>query len=539
MKNVFEAEGDLREVDPLAALVSCWRERSSGSLRFARGPSECGFDLADGDVVAIVSSDPRFDTAAILVRAGKLAADAVERLSGEGADAALLALQSGLLTRREWKWGEKIRAIEVFSDLLSWNDGRYRFDASAAPAAGELRLPVPRLLLELFLRSRDRNLVEHQLGPPDQALVRGERFDEEFPTFGLTADAESVVRLIDGRSTAAQIAEKAPADEFAVRKLLAALVTLGLVHPVPSAATRAPERPRVPEPPPAPPEPAWPEEAEQAEKAEEAEEPSFEPHALETPIPEIVAEPFEASLPEIPEPVPEAPSVELPGVEPSPLDDLSPSSPDPRWTPRHEEGVRPEMALFDAPGGDLPIEPSPEPADEPAPPRGGGFLTWALGVLVLAVLGVVVWRLRERTPAPSAAPPRATAAAAVTFPPPATAAAGAPARATAAPPAPTTAPVIATAVPGAAPRPTAASARPAAAALAPASASALPPSTKGSEPDSREAWNRRAERDRRRLESDRRARYATKTATVTVASGAAIRRSRRRAAPRPAFRRTS
>ncbi len=49
-----------------------------------------------------------------------------------------------------------------------------------------------------------------------------------------------MVRLIDGKSTAAEISSEAPADAFAVEKLLAALVTLGLVHPEFVAADTTP-----------------------------------------------------------------------------------------------------------------------------------------------------------------------------------------------------------------------------------------------------------------------------------------------------------
>ena len=108
---------------------------------------------------------------------------------------------------------------------------------------------MPRLILELFLRSRDRSLVLHYLGGADVPLARAPHFDSEFVAFGLTADAEAVVRLIDGKSTAAQIASEGPAEPFAVEKLLAALVTLGLVHPefvAPESARRlsCPEGPR-------------------------------------------------------------------------------------------------------------------------------------------------------------------------------------------------------------------------------------------------------------------------------------------------------
>src|SRR5262249_31949457 len=156
---------------------------------------------------------------------GKLDAGALDRLTvPEGSDRSLAAMQAGLLTRREWKWGEKIRAIEVLSDLLTWNEGRYLVEPDTRSVSSELKLPIPRLLLELFLRSRDRALVEHQLGSADAPLTRSERFDAEFAAFGLTADAESVVRLIDGQTSAREIAAKAPADSFAVEKLLAALV---------------------------------------------------------------------------------------------------------------------------------------------------------------------------------------------------------------------------------------------------------------------------------------------------------------------------
>ena len=232
MRSAFEAEGEIRGTDLLAALVALWREGASGTLQFSRSGATAGFDIAAGDVVRTASSDSRFDTAAILVRAGKLDQATLERLPvGQGGDRAAVALQTGVLTRREWRWGEKIRAVEVLSDLLTWLEGDYWFFRTGAQDASEFRLTIPRLVLELFLRSRDRNLILHYLGGADVPLARAAAFDAEFPSFGLTADAESVVQLIDGERTAEEIASEAPADAFAVEKLLAALVTLGLVHP--------------------------------------------------------------------------------------------------------------------------------------------------------------------------------------------------------------------------------------------------------------------------------------------------------------------
>ena len=198
MRNTFEQEGSVRGTDLLAGLVGLWRESASGSLQFSRSGATAGFELARGELVASSSSDPRFETAAILVRAGKLEAATLERIAApEGGDRALLALQAGVLTRREWRWGEKIRAVEILSDLLTWLDGEYWFFRSTEDEAPEARLPIPRLILELFLRSRDRSLVLQYLGGVDVPIARADTFEEEFATFGLTADAESVVRLID------------------------------------------------------------------------------------------------------------------------------------------------------------------------------------------------------------------------------------------------------------------------------------------------------------------------------------------------------
>ena len=177
------------------ALVALWREKASVHARVhARGRHGGLRRSRTARSSPTFSADPRFETAAILVRAGKLEP---RRWSGcrrpEGSDRAMAAMQAGVLTRREWRWGEKIRAIEVLSDLLTWSDGRLLAAPAPRSLAGEFRLPIPRLVLELFLRSRDRALVDHQLGNADAPLARCEDFDEEFSTFGLTADAGSVV----------------------------------------------------------------------------------------------------------------------------------------------------------------------------------------------------------------------------------------------------------------------------------------------------------------------------------------------------------
>jgi Domain of unknown function (DUF4388) len=525
MKTQFGTAGDVRDVDLLAAFVAFWRDRTSGVVSFVRAGGTAAFSLFEGEVVSVSSSEPRFESAAILIRAGKLDAAALERLGvPEGSDGALAALQAGILTKREWRWGEKIRAIEILADLLSWNDGKYYFDADARPASGEFNLAIPRLLLELFLRSRDRHFVDHQLGHTNVPLVRSDEFDREFTTFGLTADAESVARLIDGTATADEIAATAPADEFAVRKLLAALCTLGLVKRAAPAAE---------------PEMA----ASSAPSWDALVTTPLPPHALET-------------APSEPEPEREAAPEETPGEHAG--EEAAPEPPRNRdleaWRSAPEEDAQPapggerpleEYAISDAPAPDMDDARAREPGErgpawDPIPPRepmaaeeppeksrSGALLGGVLAGLILLIGAFLYFRSRpvssggEPPPGVTTAVPTSSAAAAPTGAPPAASVSPASvtplargARAPGAGVAATVPPAQrATAVlparsaaagkpPVPASRPTAAATRPTA--PAPVAAAAKPEAPA----PGRGSWTARAARDKKRLAAEKSTRFA-------------------------------
>lgn len=523
MRTAFEHEGDIRGVDLLAALVGLWREGASGSLQFSRAGATAGFEISAGELLASSSSDTRFETAAILVRAGKLDARTLERLAApEGADRALLALQAGVLTRREWRWGEKIRAVEILSDLLTWLEGQYWFLRKTGDEreTSESRLPIPRLILELFLRSRDRSLVVKHLGGADVPLVRAPHFDAEFSTFGLTADAESVVRLIDGASSAEEIAREAPAEAFAVEKLLAALVTLGLIHPEFAGEASGGAAAEAAVPPPEVPAGAEGEgesegvtaaDAQATEGAPVPGEPEEEPTDADLRGEEEIVEEEAAA----PEEAPEGGPTELdaepdwreaagetekrPGIEPDletvRLGMAGPSAEE-SGVPELDAGMgAAEPRLEESLPGDTEIGAPERAARRPVSP-----LLWILAALLLTV-GVVLL-VRGRTggvgapasvpaPTPAAGPPETGLAA---VPSPAAAAEASPGAPTAA-----AATAVPTAAPTAAPRP-----KP----TVPAVAAKAAPGAPGPGRDTRQYWVDRAARDAQRLASDRKTRYA-------------------------------
>jgi hypothetical protein len=483
MRSVFGTEGSIREVNLLPAFVALWRAQESGRLDFSRGGVAVAFDLRDGDVVGVSATEPQYDTAAVLIRAGKLDSGALERLAIRGGlPPALAALQAGLLTKREWRWGEKIRAIEVLTDLLSWPEGRYRFDRDFSPEPSEFHLPVPRLLLELFLRSRDEDLVRDALGDESAPLHRSPNFEEEFSSFGLTADAESVIRLIDGKSSPNDIASKAPADAFAVRKLLAALSVLGLARSSPQTGPRG--LVAVPDPSPEEPESEAPEDSAStvALRSEE-----FAPSPIDLP-------PAASLDSEIPRSYEEAERFRDLSPAVADYDSLEAQAPsrgpelEEAWDIAPPERGAADLAIDDGPG---PVLADPEPRR-----RGPGLALFGVLLLLAAIVGAVLW-LRSR--------PVSTTTAGLPAPTPTEAPAALPEPTAAAVAEPTAAPVT---------EPTLA-APPTRAALPPTARPRPEPTARASAPPpplpvagaSRSSWDERASRDRRRLVSEPATRY--------------------------------
>jgi hypothetical protein len=417
MRTAFEHEGDIRSVDLLAAFATLWRERSSGVLRFSAPGESIRFDVVHGEVARVSASDPGFDPIEVLLRAGKLDAAALEgRRLPSGRDRAAAAREMGLLTERDWRWGERIRAVEILAHLVGWLEGSYAFDSSARPGAGELNVGIHRLILELFLRSRDRAFVHHALPAVDARLQRASDFEEQFGTLGLTPDALAVAAAIDGRSTAAEISRRTPPDPFSVEKLLAALATLGLLHPEYAA------------------EPAHATPTLNKEKVLVA---APESEAVGSDVSE------EPSEPRIDRPEPE---IDLPLATP-----VEPSEPEPALVAWENTPNEPMDQRLDVAGAEL-SSPRPLPA-----------AVWVLLVLAVAVGALLVSRARERGTGPPAPAPSIPTA----FPetPPAVAAL--------APPTPTPATAVPSAIPSAVPTP--APATPAPSPPPPPSATAVRP----------------------------------------------------------------
>jgi len=349
MRETFDAGGPLASVDVLAAICGIGRRKESGTLSVA-GPAgeSVRLGFAEGALVAL---DPPAESgpADVLIRGGKIQRATYEALTvGDFEDRFAVAVASGVISRREANWGLKISAIESLVRVLSWTEGEYAWEeGDPKPTTPPLNLRIDQWVLELFLRSNDRGFVVRKIGPPDVPVARAEGFAESFAALGLTADADAVVEGVDGRRTIDEIVKRSRADEFATLKLLAALITLGLVlpiHELPDTAeadtASAPDFAPMAssEPPPAPEEP-W----------------AAEPDAFELePAAEIAPEPISDPEPPL-ESESAAPSAEAPEEEPS----------ETPWEPEATEAEGEEVDAEHGDGGERTVPEAEESVPEP------------------------------------------------------------------------------------------------------------------------------------------------------------------------------
>ena len=248
MRPVFDSSGDLASIDVLSAFCAVGRGGASGSAEFTIGEGETvryGFDRG---VLVAVETPPENAPAEVLVRAGKIQRATYEALTvGDFEDRFAVAVASGVISRREAAWESRSPPSR------HWPASRSPRDVHRSPRAGQNRAAIFRFgqitgsSSSSCARTTDRSCCEDRRhGHPDRP---GGRLRGGFAALGLTADADSVVDGIDGVRTVEKVVKHSRADEFATLKLLAALMTLGLIHPIleaPRASAPAPGGPAEP-----------------------------------------------------------------------------------------------------------------------------------------------------------------------------------------------------------------------------------------------------------------------------------------------------
>ncbi len=237
-------------------------------------------------------------------------------------------------------------------ELLSWETGEFSWtDGDPDPIEVELALSVEDLVLEVSRRLQDRDLVLRKITSPDVVCRLATHPPDGAERINITSEEWRVLVLVDGRRSAAEIAETVGAVEFDTMRTLYGLASAGLIEADRDA------RPEDVPPLPGPAEPKRPEPAQPAPKKSHRPQvevpggPSDREAAFPSAAEEWFADPDLSPPPQPERPQPVAPrTADLPPANLPPVDraaavrELSGIVDDPRppKTPPPPPGPRPQ-----------------------------------------------------------------------------------------------------------------------------------------------------------------------------------------------------
>jgi hypothetical protein len=124
------------------------------------------------------------------------------------------------------------QTVDAVFDLLRWTEGNFRFEGGAPDASGgqvlDLAVPVDEVLTDATTRLEAWPAVAERTGDGD-AVVTISRPAGERAQVSLPPDGWSLLSLVDGRRTVAELARLSGQGEFHTRRTLVALLDEGVV----------------------------------------------------------------------------------------------------------------------------------------------------------------------------------------------------------------------------------------------------------------------------------------------------------------------
>src|SRR5262249_9576558 len=179
-----------------------------------------------------ISTDPEESLRSYLLRNGAITEaqwlQAEERARESTLREALVALN--LLGSNELTQIERGRAEEIVLALFSAEQGEYRVrERQLRPGPPHLKIDPRALILKGVLEGGDRALILEEIGSLDTVYVVKRPVLEE-PGLNLPGEFQSVLRLIDGKRSIAQICSLTTMPDYFVCSVFAALSMAGAVR---------------------------------------------------------------------------------------------------------------------------------------------------------------------------------------------------------------------------------------------------------------------------------------------------------------------
>jgi Flp pilus assembly protein TadD len=243
-------KGSLKEASlpDVLQLVSLGQKTGCLSVTHRTNLGSIYFDKGRICFASIVNRRDRLGD--ILVKSGKLTqaqldAAIAEQARDRNVRIGDILVRQGVLSRDQLNDQIRVQIEEAVYFLFTWTEGTFNFEPDVRPELQDFLVSIrtDALLLEGARRVDEWSLIEKRIPSFDIVFDLDRRRLAESGV-ALTAEQQTVARLLDGRRDVKQIAEESGLVEFEVGKALYGLVTAGFLTR--TGMSRAVE-PKVPE----------------------------------------------------------------------------------------------------------------------------------------------------------------------------------------------------------------------------------------------------------------------------------------------------
>ena len=145
---------------------------------------------------------------------------------------ALLLINANYVTQRDVVSSIQQHTLEVVYNLLTWNEGPFRFEDNSLPPPDRILVPIDleNVIIEGARRIKEIEQLNAHLPNLDMALKFPENPREKFKGIHLSVEEWRVVSFVNPKNTIRQIAKANNMSEIEIRRIVYGLEQAGLVE---------------------------------------------------------------------------------------------------------------------------------------------------------------------------------------------------------------------------------------------------------------------------------------------------------------------
>lgn len=232
-------EGPLRElgIQDVLQLLELAQKTGVLTVRSERLNDEAIVHFSRGEIVFAVRRRSTRRLGQLLIRAGKMTrADLDRALEKQRTDPtkrlAEILLELGAVTEEELARQLRFQMEETIYELMSWEEGYFKFEERAEITQQRLlaRVRVDSLLMEGARRMDEWSRLETKVPSPEAVPTLAPASERDVTPLDLTAEEWEVLAEVDGERDVRQIAADLGRSTFELGKTLYGLVAAGIVQ---------------------------------------------------------------------------------------------------------------------------------------------------------------------------------------------------------------------------------------------------------------------------------------------------------------------